>query len=119
MVHTQKVNGSFHTVMSCFGVSRWDEAIYIPAGLSLEGNSSARFYEFGEYPENRDRYMRHLVFSTPESPDIYNLANTGRALIQLFEIAESHSQIEELQIKQIQFGQVASNASVTIQRVHK
>jgi hypothetical protein len=119
MVQTQKQNGMFQTVISYFGEGRWDDAIYIPAGLSLEGNNSARFFDFGEYPVNRDRYMRHLVFSTFESPDIHNIANAGRALIQLFEIAESHSQIEDFQEQQIQVGQIAISTATTDQRVHQ
>jgi hypothetical protein len=95
MIQTQKNNGSFHTVMDYYGVSAWDEAIYIPAGLEVEGFGSYRFYSYGDYPANRDVHTRHLVFSTPEAPDIRTLINSGKALIQYFELNETSHEIEQ------------------------
>lgn len=85
---TRKNNSSYHTVMSCFGVGPWDDGVYVQAGLRLEGNTTAVFYDFGEYPQNRDNYMRHVEFRTNESPDINKILMSGRALIQFFELEE-------------------------------
>lgn len=94
MIQTQKKEGSFHTVMSRFGVSSWDEAIYIPAGLRIESNSSFRFYDYGDYPFNKDKYTRHLEFITPESPDFRELVSSGKALLQFIELSESVACLE-------------------------
>ena len=95
MVNTQKIDGTYQTVMSYFGVSRWDESIYIPAGLATEGNKSTRFYDYGEYPLYSDRYKRHIVFATHESPNYRELINSGRALIQYLELVEVAEAIEQ------------------------
>jgi hypothetical protein len=87
-LHTTKSEGIYKTVISRFGVDDWDESIYIQAGLRIEGNNSAKFYDYGACPLNTDNYMRHLTFETLESPDIKRLCMSGRALIQFFELEE-------------------------------